>query len=297
MPSGDFVPNFLLRNSWSDLGWLGGACLASVSNSGVSASGSKGATLSYEDDYANNNKIWTVQGMAAGVLSYCPNVGYTSDYSGPIGGSLALYGQLNTTYDSNAQLAKKNNNDTRTAGVAGELAYSYDGNLNVFRVAPNVVFNNINNTTAGAVMFQYAPAWIQIPYIWAGTRIFGGAANFQFDPVFDVQYTSAMEHSKPLPFSGKDQSLRLGPELTFILTPLGSKSSLGNSILSNIGFSETFHPWYEAYNGRASSYWWDNSIFYNVTDNIAVKFSYDRGLDQNSGVMTNQYILSLAGKI
>jgi hypothetical protein len=206
---------------------------------------------------------------------------------------LAIYGQANTIYDSNAQFAKKNNNDTRTGGLVGEVAYSNGGDVNVFRVAPNVVFDNINNTTAVAVMAQYAPAWIQsFNYLWAATPIYQGGPGFQFNPVFDLQYTNAMEHSKPLQFDGRDQSLRLGPELTFILTPYGG------SVWNRIGFSETFHPWYEAYDARRSSYWWDNSIFYNITDdgNFAVKLSYDRGLDQNSGITTNQYILSFAGK-
>jgi hypothetical protein len=42
-----------------------------------------------------------------------------------------------------------------------------------------------------------------------------------------------------------------------------------------------------------------NSIFYNLDDtgNVSVGFSYNRGLDENSGTMTNQYTVSLNGKI
>ena len=233
--------------------------------------------------------------MGAAVFSECTDL-----HPKPGGGdsglfekSLAIYAQVNSDYNSNPTLAKKNNLDTRTAGLAGELAFLNKGDIDVVRVIPNVVFDNIKNTTAFAVNAQYIPVWISKEYIWHAEGVPGDLnwANFQFDPTFDVQYASATGHSPPLQFSGKDQSLRLGPELTFILNPL-----IGPDFFSHIGFSETFHPWYDVYAARGS-YWWDNSIFYNLTDNFAVKLSYQRGLDENSGVMTNQYILSLSGKL
>ena len=71
-----------------------------------------------------------------------------------------------------------------------------------------------------------------------------------------------------------------------------------NPLLRRIGVNITFHPWYETYSNRGS-YWWANSIFYNLDDtgNVSVGFSYNRGLDENSGTMTNQYTVSLNGKI
>ena len=142
-------------------------------------------------------------------------------------------------------------------------------------------------------MAEYAPVWIY-KNLWADIPIFGNITHIQFDPDFKLQYANAMEASKPLQFSGKDQSLRIGPELAVLIKPL----DVAGSFLSHIGLSETFYPWYEAYTGHGS-YWWANSIFYNFTQDgsIALNLSYNRGLDQNSGTMTNQYILSLAGNL
>jgi hypothetical protein len=151
-------------------------------------------------------------------------------------------------------------------------------------------------------MIQYVPVWLSIPWIWSDYKIYQNV-YFQFDPTLDVQYASAMEHSQPLQFSGKDQSMRIGPELTFLLSPFGTPKN-SSSPLSNISITETFHPWYEAYTDRGS-YWWSNAITYTFPtpqdDKIqyvktAVAFTYNRGLDENSGTMTNQYIVSLTGK-
>jgi hypothetical protein len=231
--------------------------------------------------------------MAAAVYSECDlsivprHVGGTS---GVLEKSIAIYAQINSSYNSNAQLAKKNNADTRTVGLSGELAYSSGPNINVFRLTPNVVFDNVKNTTAAAVKAQYIPLWYGL---WSATPIFNNTFNLYFDPAFDLQYANAMGKSKPLQFSGKDQSLRIGPELTVIIAPLFSQ----DNFFSHIGINETFHPWYEAYTGRGS-YWWSNAIFYNFTKDgsFAVSLSYNRGLDENSGTMTNQYIVSLTGK-
>jgi len=295
LPNGDtFVPTYFLRNDWADLGLLGTGCF--FKGVGVSADKAKGAAVSFTRDYAANNRIWAAQAMAGAVFSDCHFIPPGSGESGFVEKSVAVYAQINSDYNSNATFAKKNNVDARTVGLSGEITYLNGGlDYNVLRVTPNVVFDNIKNTTSGAVMIQYVPVWLSIPWLWSDWQIYPNV-YFQFDPTLDLQYASAMEHSQPLQFSGKDQSLRLGPELTFILQPFGS-SKTTSSPLSNIGISETFHPWYETYNGRGS-YWWDNSIFYNITSdgNFAVKFSYQRGLDENSGTMTNQYIASLTGK-
>ncbi len=288
-------PTYLLRNDWADLGLLGAGCNGPFG--AVSADKAKGAAVSFTRDYANSNKIWVAQGMGAAVFSDCTDL-----HPKPGGGdsgifekSFAIYAQINSDYNSNAQFAKKNNADTRTAGLSGELAYLSQGDIDVIRISPNVVFDNIKNTTAPAVMVQYVPMWISRDYIWHAEGVPGDLnwANFQFDPTLDIQYANAMGHSNSLQFSGKDQSLRIGPELTFIIKPLGDPGSF----LSNIGITETFHPWYEAYTGRGS-YWWSNAIFYNLTKdgNFAVSLSYNRGLDENSGNMTNEYIASLTGK-
>ena len=145
------VPLFMVRNDWTDLGLLGAGC---VGPAGVSADKAKGASVSFTRDYAGNNKIWAAQGMAAAVYSDCWNVPLQrgGNYSGWLEKSIGVYAQINSDYNSNAALAKKNNLDTRTAGLSGELAYVHGADINVVRVTPNVVFDNIKGTTSVAVL-------------------------------------------------------------------------------------------------------------------------------------------------
>lgn len=296
------VKDYFLRNSWTDLGILGGGCYGpnapqpgvppDKATVGVPVDKAKGASASYTQDYVGNNRIWAAQGMAAAVFSDCRVIDFTAggSDSGFFEKSIGIYAQVNATYNSNSQMAR-NNVDTRTAGLAGELAYANGLDINVVRVTPNVVVDQIHGTTAVAVMAQYVPIWLTVDALWHHYMLFG-SIWFQFDPTLDLQYASSTSHT-PLLFSGRDQSLRIGPELTFVVQPFASSHNL----LSQIGINETFHPWYEAYSSR-SSYWWANSIFYNITPdgNFAVAFSYNRGLDENSGAMTNQYVVSLTGK-
>jgi len=236
--------------------------------------------------------------MAAAVYSQCdlslrPVAG--DGDSGFFEKSIAVYAQVNSSYNSSVKLASKNS-DTRTAGLAGEIAYLHGGNFEVVRLTPNVVQDAIKDTTAVAIMGQYIPAWITIPGIWHATPIPGWYVTYQFNPALNVQYASTTDSKKPLLFSGKDQSLRVGPNLDLIVSPFGT----GTEWLSRIALHETFHPWYEVYSSNTSMhYWWANSITYNLTadGNFAVGLSYNRGRDENSGTLTNQYIVSLSGKI
>jgi hypothetical protein len=282
---------FMLRNSWADLGVLG-PCLGG----GVSVDKAKGATASFTQDYVASNRIWAAQGMGAAVLSDCdlslrPKPG--GGDSGFLEKSIAIYAQVNSSYNSNAKLASKNL-DTRTAGLAGEIAYLHAGDYEIFRLIPNVVQDAIKNSTAIAIMGQYLPVWVSRPGIWHTTYALGGNVTYQFDPALDVQYASTTDRAKPISYSGRDQSLRVGPELTLIVTPFAA----GNEFWSRVGVTETFHPWHEAYS-NTTSYWWTNSLTYNLTNdgNFAVGISYNRGLDENSGALTNQYVVSLNGKL
>ncbi len=320
-PAPDQAFKILLRNDWSDLGILG-ACMGSNSGGGngdsssssdasggsstkaattgpgVSTTSAKGASLSFTRDYVANNSIWAAQGMVAAVYSDCSNLrnlaeGRNADWAEK---SIAIYAQANSDYNSNLKLAAKNNIDTRTAGLSGELVYqSLSGDLHIFRLTPNVTQDDIHNTSAVAVMGQYIPAFLSLPGVWAPQAIINGNVIYQFDPTLDVQYASTTNQAKPILFSGMSQSLRIGPELALIVTPFAGG---GNDFLNRIGINELFHPWYETYSNRGS-YWWTNTIKYNLDQkgNFALAFSYNRGLDENSGVMTNQYVLSLNGKI
>jgi hypothetical protein len=110
-----------------------------------------------------------------------------------------------------------------------------------------------------------------------------------------LQYASTTDPKNPLQFSGKSQSLRIGPDLTLLVKPFAGG---GDDFWDRLALNTTFHPWYEGYTGHGS-YWWTSAINYRLDEagNVGLKFSYNRGLDENSGTMTNQYLASLSAKI
>lgn len=283
-------PTFLLRNDWADLGLLS-ACTPG----GVAAASAKGASLSFTQDYVANNRIWAAQAMAAAVFSNCNEALVPTVNTGVFETSWAVYAQVNSSYNSNVKLASANNLDTRTVGGSGEIAYlTASGDYNIIRFTPSVVQDVIHDTTAPTGLLQYIPLFVSQPGFWSPTLLFGSII-YQFDPTLDLQYATTGTSKKTILFSGKEESLRLGPELNFIFTPFGSGT---DPILRRIKFTETFDPWYEFYSSH-TAYWWANSLTYNLTDagNVSVGINYNRGLDLNSGTMTNQYVLSLNGKL
>jgi hypothetical protein len=279
-PSPYFV---LLRSTWSDVGILANP---------IEAQKAAGATIAFTQDYVAANRNWAAQAVAAAGYSnispFTPGV-----TGGWFDKTVAVYVQDNSNYNTNAKLTSKNS-DTRTAGLAGELGYVdlSGNNYQFFRVTPSVTQDAIKGTTSVAVMGEYIPAF---QGLWDNFGYFGGNINAQIDPELKVQYASTTNTKNPLAFSGKSQSLRIGPEATLIIQPYTAGT---NPFLDRIALNVTFHPWYDTYWNHAS-YWWTNALVYNLTTdgNVAMSVKYNRGLDENSGVMTNQYIVGLSGKL
>jgi hypothetical protein len=276
--------HFLLRDSWSDAGVLG--CPTDVKKA-------TGASISYSDDYVAQNKNWAAKGMAA--IAYSQVDLITPGFSPGqwFDKSVAFYVEDNSSFNSKKKLASTNS-DSRTAGFSGELGYAAGNDYQFVRITPNVTQDVIKNTTAVAVMGEYIPALSSYGF-WTVHHEFGDGLNWQFDPDIKLQYASTTNTKNPLQFSGKSQSFRIGPDLTVLLQPFVGGT---NDFWDRIGLNTTFHPWYEAYNGHGS-YWWTTAVNYRLDTqgNVGLKFSYNRGLDENTGTMTNQYLVSLAGKL
>ncbi len=274
--------HFLLRNDWSDIGYLG--CPTPVDKA-------TGASLSFTQNYVANNRNWAAQGVAG--IVYSDITQYTAGLSGGLfDRSVAAYIQTNTSFNSNATLASKNM-ETNTVGMSGELGFvdTSGDNINIFRLTPNVVQDAIKRTTSAAVMGESIPA--DGPF-WDNIGYFGGNINAQLDPILKLQYADSTS-ATPLLFSGKSQSFRVGPEFTLLAQPYTGGT---DDFLDRLGLKITWHGWYDTY-AAATNYWWSNSVTYRLdaNGNFAASFSYSRGLDENSGVFTNQYMLSLNGKI
>jgi len=275
--------HFLLRDSWSDTGPLW--CPTDVKKA-------TGASLSYTDDYVAKNRNWATKGLAGIVFSDVDRIYPGVNPPQWFDRTFAFYVEDNSSYNSNSKLVSKNS-DTRTAGFSGELGYINGNDYQYFRATPNVVWDAIKNTTAVAVMGEYIPALSSLGF-WTPFHAFGDTLNWQFDPDLKLQYASTTDRKNPMQFSGKSQSFRVGPDLTVLVQPFGT----GGDFWSRIGLNTTFHPWYEAYTAHGA-YWWTSAVTYRLDDagNVGLKFTYNRGLDENSGVMTNQYLASLSGRI
>jgi hypothetical protein len=273
----------LLRSAWSDVGVLANP---------IEVQKAAGATIAFTQDYVAANKNWTAQGVVAAgysnIATFTPGV-----TGGWFDKTIAIYAQVNSNYNTNAKLTSKNF-DTRTAGLAGELGYVdlSGNNYQFFRVTPSVTQDAVKGTTSVAVMGEYIPAF---QGLWDTFGYFGGNINAQIDPELKVQYASTTDPKNPLAFSGKSQSLRIGPEVTLIAQPYTAGTI---PLLDRIVISMSYHPWYDTYANKAN-YWWTNALTYNLTTdgNIALSLKYNKGLDENSGEMTNQYIVGLSGKL
>ena len=273
----------LLRSTWSDVGILANP---------IEAQKAAGATIAFTQNYVGANRNWTAQGVAA--VGYSNITPFTPGVTGGwFDKTVAVYVQDNSNYNTNAKLTSKNS-DTRTAGLAGELGYVdlSGNNYQFFRVTPSVTQDAIKGTTSVAIMGEYIPAF---QGLWDNFGYFGGNINAQVDPDLKVQYASTTDTKNPLAFSEKSQSLRIGPEVTLIVQPYTAGT---NPFLDRIALNVTYHPWYDTY-AKHAAYWWTNALVYNLTTdgNFAVSAKYNRGLDENSGEMTNQYIIGLSGKL
>ncbi len=128
-------------------------------------------------------------------------------------------------------------------------------------------------------MGEYIPAFAGL---WDNRGYFGASINAQFDPEIKIQYASITDLKKPLLFSGKAESLRIGPELTLLAQPYSGGT---NDLLDRLGLKVTYHPWYDTFASPrrlGSLYWWSNSLTYRLDadGNFGVALSYDRGLDE-----------------
>jgi hypothetical protein len=278
----------LLRKNWVDIGFA--SCPQTVAKA-------TGAEISYSNDRAKQNAIWSINGTAA--LLY--NTALSNSSYSSIGG----YVTVNRETNSSVTEADSNTNTLAYGGLiefgfvretTKGIQYSDDYIFgNYFRLRGGAVEDHIKGTNAGSATFEWLPTFRGNGFHIhdAFNPIPGEPYLVRIDPALLIQYARIVGGSKPLAFNDMNQSLRVGPQIT-----VGFYPGTSGDFLSHFVGSVTYHWAYETYSGRRLS-WFDTSLTYNIDSDgyFGLTGTYQRGNDENTGVFANIYKISLTGKI
>jgi hypothetical protein len=273
----------LLRQDWQDIGILAGPTPIDKAT---------GASISYNDDHIASNRSWAVHGTGAIVYSIIDDRG-PAPQTAPFYRSFAAYATVNKLENSDARLVSKNV-DTLTAGGALEVGWNNarEKTQNYLQFRGSTVNDRVKDTTAVTA----AAAWIPVNnnlHIHHPEGLFG-IIGYSFDPQLLAQYASTTDRKNVLLFSGHNESLRLGPQLTLLLWPYVQDDSFWSHVSANIAY----HWWYEVLDGSQKD-WFKSSLTYNFDKdgNFGLTGSYQRGHSEDTGTLTNLFMISLTGKM
>lgn len=277
---------FILRQSWKDLGNAAGAACPD------GADKAQGATISFADDFVAKNRIVTVNGTAA--VLYNTITGDVPPPT-PYAVSFGTYVTVNDVSNS-ASSAAKSNVDTLAYGGLLNLGYNSSTGGNFFMVRAGMTEDHIKNTTAGSFVLDWSPviypAYIHYPYHFSS---FGIPIITRLDTDLVVRYDTATGAGQLLAFNGMRESLRVGPELALNVLP---DPGYVSGPLSRFSALFGYDVWYETYTGRRLD-WFTSSVNYNIDEagNFGIKGTYNKGQDELTGKTTSIYTIGLSGKI
>jgi hypothetical protein len=269
---------FLLRKDFADIGLF---------SAPSPTKGADGAEFSLTRDKIANDTTWSADATAAVAYTY-----FEEDISTTfIGAAIAPYVKLNREIHSNNL---DHNLDAKTVGVSGEVGFRnrlLGRGADYFRGRFAVIEDDVRSTTIGHGTAEWLPT-----YLWDARTIPGTFINYNFTPELKVQYDSTTERGKTLLFSGRQESLRIGPEASLHFKVVAPDGFLSDYLKRVVG-SFTYHWWTEVYSGRQNS-WLDASLVYNLDEegHIGLKFGYKRGYSEETGAKLDLYKISLTAK-
>jgi|GEM_PF-3028845 len=276
--------NFMLRQNWTDIGFV--SCPQTVDKA-------TGAEVSYTDNKAKNNRTWAINGTAA--LVYNSLTGNPDGSFVPYNITAGTYVTMNRVVNS-AAAAVSSDVDKIAYGGLLELGYVTIGGANYFRVRGGSVENNLKETISTNITGEFIPVDyrynIHYPF-----RPFGGTAPFimRIDPAFLVQYAKlTTPNGQVLDFSGRDEALRVGPQLALNFFPLPGRQDFFSRMRGKV----SYHWAEETFSGRNFSLF-QSDVGYNLDEAgyFALTFIYNRGRDEDTGEYKNLFKVSLTGKI
>jgi hypothetical protein len=278
--------NFIVRQSWKDLGNAAGAACPDA------AAKAQGAQVSFANDLAANNRVVTINGTAAVLYN-----SITGDVPAPMPYAVSV-GAYTTVDDvsNSATSQMKSNVDTLAYGGLLNLGYSTSTGGNYFMLRGGIIEDFVKNTTAGNAVLDWSPVvyplYIHYPYHFASL---GLPIITRFDPDLVARFDSATGRNQLLAFNNMHDSLRLGPELALTIVPdPGYISGPLSRFTALLGYD----IWYETYSKKELT-WFTSSLTYNLDEagNFGIQGTYNQGRDVNTGKWANIYTIGLSGKI
>jgi len=249
-----------------------------------------GAQVSYAHNRITNNDIWAVNGIAGFAYQIFGDYGNEGRPS-LLAAYVAPYVQVDKTFNS-AVSQRANNTDTVAAGLKAEWGVdNLLGGQQYFRIGGAGVFDRLDDTTAISFSGEWIPVYDR--YIHHPETLFG-LLVYRFNPVLLAQYDSTTDKGKVLLFSGRDQSFRIGPQLTLYLQALPRVIP----ILSDFHANLTYHWSYETYSGRRF-HWFDSALGYNLdrAGHVGLNLIYRKGTEELTGKEVDSAKVVLSGKI
>ena len=270
--------NLYLRKDFADV---------SLFDDPTPTASASGAEFSYSRDSIVKDSTYTGTGLVALAYRYLPEDPTQNRF---VGWTIAPYFAFNRELHSRKL---DDNVDTKTIGLSAEIGFQNPAfvGADYFRVRANAIRDDILMSTNVNATFEWAPT-----YAWVAGTIPGTLVNFNLMPSTKVQYDSTTAAGKVIAFSGRAESLRVGPEATLILKYYGPPGNVADFFRQFSG-NVTYHWWNELYSGRSGS-WLDTSLIYNIDPegHIGLKFAYKRGESEETGAKFDLYKITLAAK-
>jgi len=244
----------------------------------------EGAEFSFVRDAIADDDTWSVQGMVA--------VPYTfgGDRYGPVlGASIAPYIELNRQTHTGGG----DETNVLTGGASGEIGFDSFGGANFFRVRLGATRDAVADTTAMNVVGEWLPVYDSI-CVGYPCAVPGLPIIFRFSPEMVVNYSNAFDSKEALPFSGKSESLLVGPEFTLVFKAFGAQIPFLNNLSGKI----TYRWNQEVYSGDAYDYF-SASTTYNLDPDghLGLTLGYERGRQPLTTERIDQVTLALTGKL
>jgi hypothetical protein len=272
---------FLLRRDWADMDFLG--CPKDVADA-------IGAEVSFANDRAANNRIWSVNGTAA--LLYNSLADPVSPWL-PIATSFGVYTTVNRLYNSSSEFTDGNINKA-VYGLTANFLYYSDFMSNMFSFRGGMINDNLTRTSSTNFVAEYSPVIAPLVHTPIPLRNVGLPYWIRVDPSLIVQYNEVTGEDQLLTLNDRNRALRIGPQ---VAVKLGAYPG-GSSFLDRIHASFVYHRAYETYS-RSYLTWMTTAVGMNIDDkgHLSLAFTYSRGDDEDTGKFNNIYRLGLAGKI
>lgn len=251
-----------------------------------------GAEFSWTRDRIKDNTTWAGQAMVAAAYSYVVEDIYST--APVIGFAIGPY------FGFTRELHSRNvadNVNVMKFGFSSELGLQnllFEGTRDYFRMKVAGVQDEIKNSSGLRGTFSWFPVWLAKPgHIGIG----GVGIQYNWTPQLLVQFDEIIENGKTIAFSDQSRALRIGPQAV-----LWFKMSAPNNPMLEWLFARTsgrivYHWWGETYSGRSNG-WLDAALTHNLDrdGNVALKFSYRRGRNEDTGARTDLFKISLSAK-